>query len=301
MTTSPILKWAGSKRRIANTVIAHFPRNWSSHSGRYIEPFCGSAAIFLALPEHLQDHAVLSDSNAELIECYAALVNDVDSVLHVLDAHVKMHSEIHYYAMREAFNDEAGELDVWQRAAAFLYLNRACFNGLWRTNKEGAMNVPWGKAESVQFDAGNVRAAAKALSRAKILACDYHNTMSLAGAGDLVYIDSPYDGTFSSYTSAGFRADDQRELAVQAKALARGGVHVLMSNSDTDLIRELYRDFHISEISAPRSISRDGEGRKKVTELLISSYRPSCRVGGDAATHGQWYTETLDMDLGGEA
>ena len=301
MTAKPIVKWVGSKRRLVSTLLAAAP-SASQWTGRYVEPFCGGAALFFALPEARQESAVLGDLNVDLIDCYAALVHDADLVIRIAAVHAQAHCRAHYLEVRRMFNDEVGELGIHERAAAFLYLTKAGYNGLWRVNEAGGFNVPPGSYESIRFDEDNLRAAAKALGRARLIAGDYRATLRQARAGDFVFCDSPYDGAFASYTSQKFRLDDQRDLAADVAALARRGVHVMLTNAATDLVRELYRDFYVAKILGPRSISCDGD-RKPAKELLVTTYRPPLASDvGDAddgeARHGKWYATNLELPLG---
>lgn len=297
----PVLKSAGGKTRLLPILLAHLPRSFD----RYFEPFVGGGALYFAIASakgSAQDNsfAVLGDLNPDVIETYAALVFDVERVIRSWSALIADHErdpKRAYYFARDLFNDDALEADFCERAALVLYLNHACFNGLWRVNRAGKFNVPIGDAKP-SLAPERLRAAARALSKASLLAADYRVTVANALAGDFVYFDSPYDETFTAYTRGGFTLDDQTELAGVARRLADRGVHVLLSNSNTDLVRELYRDrWHVAAINALRSISADGTKRKPAKELLISSY--PIQRGASEAQHGKWFTETLALPLGG--
>ena len=280
----PIWKSVGGKGRLVPLLMQHLPAAGFRH---YVEPFVGGGALYFALAP--REGAILGDLNVELVDLYAALAHDVEAVIVSFASHVDAHArdaELHYYFVRDLFNDEAVEMGICERAAVVLYLNRASFNGLWRVSAEGRYNVPIGKdadgrPKRVAIDADRLRAAAALLSRARLVAGDYHSTIAMAAAGDLVYCDSPYDASsapsFTSYTSGGFDLDDQANLEINARQLALRGVHVLLSNADTPTIRELYRDravWHVSELEAPRSIAANGQKRSRARELLISSYAP---------------------------
>lgn len=276
--TRPIVKSVGGKGRLLPILCAHLPLSF----GRYFEPFCGGAALFFDLIARgqISGNAALGDLNVDLIETYSALAFDVETVIRHLHEHAARHREDgkrHYYFMRELWNDQAVEMGTCERAAVYLYLNKTCFNGLWRVNKSGGFNVPLGRYVNPTIcNPPALRAAAAALSKASILAGDYRMTCGPAARGDLVFMDPPYDGdTFTSYTSAKFDAEAQGELAQFARVLAKRGVHVLLSNHDTALIRELYPTsdgWHVYEISAPRSVAASGSKRAPARELLISSY-----------------------------
>jgi DNA adenine methylase len=274
----PIFKSVGGKGRLVPILMQHLPAAGFRH---YVEPFCGGAALFFALAP--QGGAILGDLNAELVDLYAALVHDVEAVIHSYDAHVAAHARDarrHYYFMRDLFNDEAVEMGIHERAATVLYLNRAGFNGLYRVNAAGAFNVPMGRDRSgapkrVDIDVDRLRAAAALLARARLVAGDYTSTVAMAEPFDLVYIDPPYDATFTSYTPVGFDLDDQANLEINARKLAQRGVHVLLSNADTPTVREIYRDaamWLLHDLEAPRSVAANGQKRGKARELLISSY-----------------------------
>ena len=285
LTAQPILSTAGGKRRLVPALMQHLP---AGGFARYLEPFCGGAALFLALAP--RDGAVLSDVNVEIVELYAALVHDVERVIRSLSGHVEAHErnfKCHYYLMRDVFNDETAEIDACERAALVLDLNRACFNGLYRVNRRGKFNGPAGRAagggpKRVVVGADGLRAAAALFARAQLVACDFASAMAIAQAGDLIFCDPPYDsvgsvGSFASYTPGGFGPDEQARLEHVARRAAQRGARVLLSNADTPLVRELYRDraiWRISEVMAPRSVAASGAKRKRAAELLISSYEP---------------------------
>jgi DNA adenine methylase len=277
----PVVKWAGGKARLLPVIRRHLPRTFH----RYFEPFCGGAALYFSLAPEM---ATLGDLAVDLIETYSAIACDVESVIRELRVHALAHAadrDSHYYSMRALWNLPDAELGTAQRAALFLYLNRTCFNGLWRVNREGQFNVPIGDYKNPAIErATELRAAAKLLGTTRaIVAGDYRATTGAATRGDLAYLDSPYDGeTFTSYTRERFDAEAQGELAQHARSLAKRGVHVLMSNHDTWLIRELYPEsegWHVSPISAPRSVAASGSKRADAREVLISSYGPEVMRG----------------------
>jgi DNA adenine methylase len=263
ISAAPIVKWVGGKTRLLPELLRWIPSSY----GRYYEPFAGGAALFFRLAPQ---RAVLSDANADLIAMYRAVADDVDHLIVLLRLYQRDHSETQFYGTRELFNRNA--LTPTQRAAAFIYLNKTCFNGLYRVNKAGAFNVPIGdyKLPTI-LDEPALRAAALVLARAELRAGDYRNALCDARDGDFVYLDPPYDDTFNAYTTDKF---DQSELAGMARMLDARGVHVMLSNSDTPLVRELYADFQIERVRAARSVNSDGAGRGDVDELIITN-RPN--------------------------
>lgn len=265
----PFLKYAGSKRHLVPELLARVPPRF----GRYVEPFCGSAALYFGLrPER----GILGDINADLITTYQAVVGALDDVIAGLRRHQRLHSDEHYYRMREQWNRRRTAWSPARRASAFIYFNKTGFNGLWRVNAKGELNVPVGRYTNPTICAPEaLRAAKEALGRAELRAGDYRTTLEDVERGDVVYIDSPHDirsrtSSFTSYTARAFGQDDQAELADVARLLAAKGAHVILSNADTPLIRSLYRGFRIDRVSVPRLINSVAGGRGAVAEVIIT-------------------------------
>jgi len=214
---SPVVKWVGGKTRLLHQLLARVPERY----GRYYEPFCGGAALFFRLAPR---RAVLADSNADLIGLYSALAQDVDSVIRRLEQHREAHCEAHYYAMRTRWNDRDHAWPQAERAAAFIYLNKTCFNGLWRVNRARAFNVPIGRYTDPPICVPDaLRAAHSALANADLRCESYRDAVADAKRGDFLYFDPPYDpvtttANFTSYTADAFGPDDQRALADLARA-----------------------------------------------------------------------------------
>ena len=266
----PILKWSGGKSRLLGELCARLPARWN----RYFEPFAGGAALFFRLAPA---QAVLGDLNADLVAMYRAIVDDLDGVAHELRRHRARHGTEHYYATRARWNAKRTSWPAAKRAATFIYLNKTCFNGLWRVNRAGAFNVPIGRYTDPPIYAPEALHAARAvLARTELVAGDYRATLRGAGAGDLVYLDPPYHplsttASFTSYTAGSFAARDQQVLAATARELRGRGCHVVLSNSDTEFIRGLYRGFAIERVRCSRSINSVGERRGEIDELIISA------------------------------
>lgn len=265
----PPLKWVGSKRHLVPQLLKRVPIEF----GRYFEPFCGAAALYFAMKP---ERAVLGDINADLVTTYTALSHSVDDVVRDLRRHQRLHSEDHFYATRERWNRERSAWSVARRAGAFIYFNKTGFNGLWRVNASGAMNVPMGRYTNPTIcDPPLLRSASETLRRAELRAGDYRTTLDDIGRGDLVYIDSPHDirsktANFTSYASKPFTQDDQVELADAARRLVSKGVHVVLSNADTPLVRKLYRGFTLERVHVPRLINSNAERRGAVAEVIIT-------------------------------
>ncbi len=262
----PFLKWAGGKRGLIRQYEPFFPREFR----RYFEPFLGSGAVFF----HLRPGwAHLSDGLEELINCYLAVRDEVEGLIALLRAHI---FEREYYYRLRALKPEA--LSPIERASRFLYLNRTCYNGLYRVNSRGRFNVPIGSYKNPTIcDAENLRAAGAALKGVELIFAPFSHVLELAGAGDFIYLDPPYfplspTSNFTGYTPESFGEPEQRELSRVFRGLDRRGALLMLSNSDHPLTRELYRSFRVREIQAPRAINRKAEGRGYVGELLVTNY-----------------------------
>ncbi|HET6613008.1 MAG TPA: DNA adenine methylase [Kofleriaceae bacterium] len=271
-SASPVVKWAGGKSRLLAELCARAPAAFD----RYFEPFAGGAALYFRLAPAT---AILADVNRDLIATYQTLAGAVEEVIVALAEHRDRHSKAHYYAVREAWNDPGAKTSQIARAAAFIYLNKTCYNGLWRVNRRGLFNVPMGRYSAPRiFDPHALRAAARALRRAQLIAAPYAEVIAEAAAGDFIYFDPPYQplsttANFTSYSRDAFAEDDQAALAQNARDLAERGCHVMVSNSDTPLIRELYADFHIATVKCARAINSKGSCRGQVNEVIITARR----------------------------
>lgn len=263
--TEPFLKWAGGKRWLAHRVAAAYV----CHGGRLVEPFAGSAAVFF---EICPKSALLADTNHDLIATYRALVLDVEAVIHELSRW--RIDESTFRAVRAARPEEPVAV-----AARFMYLNRTAFNGLYRVNREGQFNVPFGPKPGTQLvRAASLRACAAALARAECKSQDFRLTLSKCGAGDFVYVDPPYtvrhnNNGFNRYNAKLFSWTDQEDLARSAAAAVERGADVVVSNADHDSVRALYpRElFRIISVARLSRMAASVEHRGPTTELLIAS------------------------------
>jgi DNA adenine methylase len=260
---TPFLKWAGGKTALLPELIKHVPPRLR----RYHEPFVGGGALFFATAPR---RAVLSDSNGELIHCWQQVRDDVSGVLDALAEHV--YERAHFERVRAV---DPMRLAPAERAARFVYLNKTCFNGLWRVNRAGRFNVPFGRYRNPSFhDPALLIRASQALRDVEILRAPFEIALQRTSPGDFVYLDPPYDplsetASFTSYTPDAFRWEDQKRLAAACAALDNRGVRFLLSNSATPRIRDLYRRYEQRLVRAPRHISCKGEGRGRVEELLV--------------------------------
>lgn len=263
----PILKWAGGKRALLPELLPRVPQE----IGTYYEPFAGGASLFFKLADAPPfRRAVLADRNAELVNLYAVVRDHLPQLMKALQKHQQ--GEEAYYEVRDADTDKMSDV---ARAARVVYLNRTCFNGLWRVNKSGRFNVPYGQVIRPRLcDPARMERASLALAKTRLVNDDFSKAVSKAKAGDFVYFDPPYapisaTSKFTDYAGGGFGMDAQARLAEVARTLRARGVSVLLSNSDTPEIRALYKGFKLSVVSAPRAISARATGRGRVSELLI--------------------------------
>ncbi|MCA9972652.1 MAG: DNA adenine methylase [Anaerolineales bacterium] len=268
----PFLKWAGGKTRLLKQYQDYFPPPELIH--RYYEPFIGSAAVFF----HLQPRpAVLSDRNGRLVEVYQAIQSNVNSVIRALRPH--KNDADYYYAVRA--QDPAG-LTLPQRAARLIFLNKTCYNGLYRENSRGEFNVPFGRyANPTICDRRRLQKAAAALRGVALQVGDFEAVVETAVAGDFVYFDPPYaplsaTSSFTSYHKDGFDTADQQRLAATVARLTAHGVRVMLSNSSAPLIDDLYPDGRYTriDIAARRNINSQAARRGPVREWLILNYEP---------------------------
>jgi len=265
----PFLKFAGGKRQLLPEIRKHVPRIF----GNYFEPFVGGGAVFFDLQAagRLTGKVWLGDVSKELVWTYKAVRDHVDDVIERLHIFKGKHSEAHYYRIREI----GSNLPIRALAARMIYLNRTGFNGLYRLNKKGGFNVPFGRYENPTIcDEENLRACARALKDVEVVAADFMLILSQVQRGDFVYMDPPYvpvspTSNFTGYTAGGFNLADQERLVVCAKGLKKLGVKVLLSNADLPLVRNLYKGFEMRSIPARRNINSKGGKRGAVAELLI--------------------------------
>lgn len=264
----PFVKWAGGKSQLLSSMSKLFPP--TNHVNRYFEPFLGGGAVFFNL-QHPKSY--LSDTNKNLVEVYEVVKGNVEDLIHALKKHKNQRD--YFYEVR---SQNPAVLSPIERAARFIYLNKTCFNGLYRENSKGEFNVPFGKYKNPTIcDEEGLRSASLALRGATISRSEFRSVLLKAKVADFIYFDPPYQplnktSSFTSYTAGGFGEDEQRELANVYRELSDRGCFVMLSNSDTPLIRELYKGFYINEIQASRAINSKADGRGKITELLVINY-----------------------------
>ena len=271
----PVIKWVGGKSQLAQKIREMLPDEFET----YYEPFVGGGALLLDL---LPNYAVVNDINPELTNMYLQIKYNVSKVIKFLRILDKQHEEWsepkdYYYLVRSTFNKELGS-DTAEQAARFIYLNKHCFNGLYRVNSKGEFNVPFNwKLFGRSFDEDHLRNAAEVLTNTLVLNKDFEDAVSGAGMNDFVFFDSPYapltPTSFTDYTKEGFSYEDHIRLAKVFKELTNRGCYCMLTNHDTPLIRELYKDYKIEVVDVRRSINRKGDGRTG-KEVIITNYNP---------------------------
>lgn len=265
------IKWIGGKQRIAKRIVQLFPDRSSIR--KYAEPFVGAGSIYFT---YGPNEAVLSDINANLIEAYNAVKSSPDRVHRLLIKHLEKNTEKYYLHIRTAYNRTKNR-DQYSRAAAFIYLNKASFNGIWRVNKSGEFNVPYAHRKKLCFPScDELLSYSTLLSSAEILCLDYKEAMKRCGKGDFIYLDPPYPplnstSYFTHYSQDRFGLADQKSLAAEVVRSSNKGSHFLMTNANLPIIRDLYRGFKMSEIDVVRWVRADGK-RYSVKELVILNY-----------------------------
>jgi len=273
----PFLKWAGGKRQLIPEIMAsHLPKKRITNKSTYFEPFIGGGALLFALQPQ---NAVLNDSNAELINCYKIIRDSVDELIEDLKRHEN--EENYYYAIREW--DRAREYQTKteiERASRIIFLNKTCYNGLFRVNSSGQFNVPFGRYKNPNIlDIAVLKAVSQYLNehQVKILNQDFEDCVRDAIAGDFIYFDPPYDpvsetASFTGYDVNGFDKEEQRRLKETFDDLTRRKCNVLLSNAYTDFIVDLYSEYKQTRISATRAINSNASKRGKVDEILVKNY-----------------------------
>ena len=264
------VKWAGGKSQIVEKYSPYFPDKIE----RYFEPFVGSGAVFFFVKKNFNPKEFfLSDINEDLIITFKVVRDRVDELIEDLKSRRKNHNKEYFYKVRK----EKPTSDV-AIASRFIYLNKTCYNGLYRVNSKGEFNVPFGKYRNPQiFDDKILREASKKLKGVKLKVMSFEKILDLAKQRDFIYFDPPYlpiskTSSFTSYTKDGFLEREHQKLAQLFRNLDEKGCFVMLSNSDHPVIRKLYNGFNINVIKARRAINREAKKRGPINELLITNY-----------------------------
>ncbi|MCM1983735.1 DNA adenine methylase [Lyngbya confervoides] len=266
----PFLKWAGGKGQLLPELIKRVPETYA----RYFEPFIGGGALFFALEP---ESAFLSDINPDLVNVYRVVKKDVEKLIKSLEKHY--YCKDYFYEMRRA--DRTSTYSAWgdvRKASRLIFLNKTCFNGLYRVNSKGHFNVPFGNYKNPKIlDEPNLLACSRVLQNAEITVDSFETVELKAEKGDFVYFDPPYvplnvTSSFTSYSKEGFDTDRQLQLRDVCERLDQKGVKFMLSNSSAPLILELYQAFNLSLVRASRSINSKGNCRGKIAEVIVTNY-----------------------------
>lgn len=271
----PFLKWVGGKRALVDEIIARMPEKFNT----YFEPFVGGGALFFELKKRGMlegKKSYLFDANKELINTYNTVKNNPYELIEILKEFQNKHSHDFYYEIRAMDRENSfTSLPDAMRSARFIYLNKTCFNGLYRVNSKGFYNVPMGRYKNPAIcDTSTILSASHALQDAEVLHVDFAKVLDFAKKGDFVYFDPPYypltaTSSFTAYNQDIFLDDEQKRLFNTFEKLAKKGLHVMLSNSDTEFIKELYKDYKIDFVEMNRFINSKSGGRGKIKEILI--------------------------------
>ena len=274
-STVTFAKWAGGKTQLISQLKPLFPKEFE----RYFEPFAGSGAVFFYIVQNYKiKYAMLSDINKELIDAYKVIKDNVNDLIKILRKHVKKHTITptpYYYRIR---SQEIDLMSAAERAARFIYLNKTCYNGLYRVNAKGKFNVPLGKLNgSAILQQDKLSKCADLLQKTILKRMSFENVLKYAHSGDFVYFDPPYypetsGGNFTSYQKDKFLEEGHQRLFEVFKKLDAEGCLCMLSNSNTKFIKDLYKDYCQSIVKARRMINCNGNGRGETEELVITNY-----------------------------
>ncbi len=273
ISLKPFLKWAGGKRQLLPDIKKHIPTY-----EKYFEPFVGAAALLFELKPKCGH---INDFNSQLIMTYISIRDNLDELIKLLELHKKNNSKEYFYTIRNMDRDSETfeKLSSVERSARLIYLNKTCYNGLYRVNSQGLFNVPFGQYKNpIICDEATLRNVSEYLNSndIEITNLDFEKSLSDVNKNSFVYFDSPYhspdNSNFTGYQANGFDEKEQKRLQQVYIDLTNRGVKCLLSNSDTPFIRELYRDFTIETLKATRAINSNGEERGKVNEVLVKNW-----------------------------
>lgn len=280
-SVSPFLKWAGGKSQLLPQLTPLFPKQFN----KYLEPFLGGGAVFFHLHSLKKvKKAILIDTNQELIDCYASIKNNVQELIDTIERHKKeyqaFNSKYYYFVRNEVRNnaDKWQSLSQAERGAITIFLNKTCFNGLYRVNSKNQFNAPEGRYKNpAVYDADNLKAISKVLKKVEIIKGDFGDCLKYAKKDDFIYFDPPYNpltetANFTGYTKGGFGDPEQQRLSEVYRALDKRGCKVMLSNSATRLIKGLYKGYKIKKVKASRLINCKSTGRGKINEYVVLNY-----------------------------
>ncbi|MGX9340693.1 DNA adenine methylase [Mycoplasma sp. 4044] len=270
----PIIKWVGGKRQLLPEISRLVPKKFNN----YIEPFIGGAAVLLEL---MPKQALINDLNESLIKTYKCVKDKPEELIELLKEHKKLNSKEYFYLVRSQDRDpNYKEWNDLLKASRLIYLNKTCFNGLFRVNQAGFFNTPYGAYKNPNIvNEEAIRNLSNYFNKNKIIfmSGDYKEVLKKAKKDDFVYLDPPYmpvssSASFTGYTENGFSKEQQVELKKECDKLNKKGVKFLLSNSEHEFIKELYKDYKITIVTAKRTINSDAAKRGNVNEVLVRNY-----------------------------
>lgn len=267
----PFVKWAGGKTQLLEEIKLRFPQSFNT----YFEPFLGGGAVLLNTQP---DKAIVNDINVKLVKVYIQIRDNVDDLIKLLQSFDSSVVTQELYNSRRSLYNSSSCTDL-ERVGLFIWLNKNCFNGLYRENSKGQFNVPWNqRTHGSCFDEDNLRQISKYLNThdVEFYCASFEQVCALCQRGDFVYFDSPYipvsdTANFTSYVKDGFGYEDHRKLYDLWCELTRRGVYCMLSNNDVFLVRDWYKDYNISSVNVSRSINSKGNGRRG-QEVIITNY-----------------------------
>ncbi|CYY00991.1 TPA: DNA adenine methylase [Streptococcus suis] len=273
-TLQPFTKWTGGKRQLLPVIKSLMPDNYNS----YFEPFIGGGAVFFEL---IPKKAIINDFNSELINCYRQIKDNPQKLIELLVEHQKNNSKDYYLELRSVDRDDRiHAMTDTERAARIMYMLRVDFNGLYRVNSKNQFNVPYGRYKNPKIvDSDLILSISQYLNKnnIEILTGDFEKAVEDVGAGDFVYFDPPYiplseTSAFTSYTHEGFSYEEQVRLRDVFRKLDKKGAYVMLSNSSSPLVEELYKGFNIHKVEAIRTNGAKASSRGKISEIIVTNY-----------------------------
>lgn len=272
----PFIKYCGGKTRLLPYIIENLP---TKEFNNYFEPFVGGGSVFFGLRNKDNQYNcnrsyTLSDINECLINCYEVIKNNVNELINELNKDIYDNEYDKYYNRRKRYNEiKFDETNLVEKAALFIYLNKCGYNGMYRENSQGKFNIPFGKMKNPKIcDTSVLRNAHNNLQNVHIACCEYESILDLVEKDDFVYLDPPYHETFTDYTNNKFGENEQRNLKDFIDKLTEKGVYVMISNSATDFIKDLYKDYKQINLTIKYSLGGKGADRGEKQELLIVNY-----------------------------
>jgi len=267
------VKWAGGKKQLLKQFNKFFPEKIE----RFYDIFVGGGAVaFYVIQKYKPQEVFISDNNKELIDTYEVIRDDLEELIKILKEHKKKHNKEYFYKVRE---QKPESLSKVERTGRFIYLNKSCFNGLYRVNSKGEFNVPIGSSKNPAIlPEEDLRLISKLLKNVTIKHMSFEEILQYAKKGDFIYLDPPYyplkKQSFTTYTTGKFLEEKQKKLAEVFRELNKRGCKLMLSNSDTDFIKNLYKGYYIHIVKASRMINCIGEKRGKINELVVLNYKP---------------------------